>query len=237
MKLSALISDFLKSLKGNKSELTIKNYQYYLGTFHKFASDIHPANINVDLVNKYKAFLASKNLKGNSQNYFLIALRSFLRHLSKKGINALSFDSIGLKKFHRNPVNILDESYLRQLLEAANGQKIREVRNRAILETLFSKGLLVSDLVSLNRQNLDDLKLSASARFFLEKYLSLRKDTFKPLFIRFQGKVDSTDNGQSMRLTVRSIERIVQKYAKGLNLPKITPQTFRHYLNFNLPTS
>ena len=119
------------------------------------------------------------------------------------------------------------------------------IRDRAILETLFSTGLRVSELASLNRDtiNLDRgefgivgkggkervVFITDSAAAWLERYLQIRKDTFKPLFIRFQGKVDLEDEGENMRLTPRSIERVVEKYVKALGLPvKATPHTLRH---------
>lgn len=238
MSISALILDFLNSLEHNNSPLTIKNYAHYLNVFLEFAGDIHPSDINLRLINKYQMFLSrtdpetKKPLKDKTQNYFLIALRSFLRYLSKRGINTLEVGKIKLKRWERYNENILDESYLKQLLKAPDVGKIQGLRDRAILETLFATGLLVSKLILLNRDFLKGESLSVSACFWLEKYLALRKDTFKPLFIRFQGKVDLANNGEKMRLTSRSIERIVEKYAKKLNLPvKATPQTFRHSFN------
>ena len=224
MTLSVLITDFLEylELERNTAQLTIKNYDHYLKRFLDFAGDIDPKDIDLNLVRKYRLHLSKKPLKKVTQNYFLIALRSFLRYLAKVNVETLSAEKVELRDQDPRPLKILDTLALKQLLDAPDTTKKDGIRDKAILETIFSTGLRVSELVSLNRDTIN------SGRW-LERYLIVRKDTFKPLFIRFQGKIDPTENGEAMRLTTRSIERVVEKYVKKLGLSvKATPHTLRH---------
>ncbi len=254
MKLSALINDFLEYLKceRNTSYLTIKNYNHYLKRFLDFTQDIDQKDIDLVLIKKYRLYLKTysdpktkKMLKRVTQNYFMIALRAFLRYLATINVAALSAEQIELGSTDPRSLKRLDDIYLKQLLDAPDITQKKGIRDKAILETLFSTGLRVSELASLNRDTINLLLkefeilgkggkkrvvfISDSAANWLDKYLFSRKDTFKPLFIRFQGKVDPSNNGESMRLTTRSIERIVEKYVKALGLPvKATPHTLRH---------
>ena len=253
MTLSALITDFLEylELERNSSQLTIRNYDHYLKRFLTFTSDITPEKIDLALVRKYRLHLSrytdanGKALKRVTQNYFMIALRAFLRYLARQDISSLSPEKVELGETEASPLKILSDSELQQILSAPNTGKVDGLRDRAILETLFSTGLRVSELANLNCDtiNLERREfsivgkggkerivfLSDSAVESLQRYLDARKDNFKPLFIRFQGAVDPTENGASMRLTPRSIERIVEKYVKKVGLSvKATPHTLRH---------
>ncbi len=254
MTISALITDFLEylELERNASQLTIKNYDHYLKRFLEFAGDLDPNNIDLGLVRKYRLYLSrytdpitKKPLKRITQNYFMIALRAFLRYLARVDVGTLSPEKVELGETDARPLKVLDESHLKSLLDAPDTTKKDGIRDRAILEMLFSTGLRVSELASLNCDTINlgrrefgiigkggkerVVFISDSAANWVEKYLQIRKDTFKPLFIRFQGKIDLTNNGESMRLTTRSVERIVEKYVKKLGLPvKATPHTLRH---------
>lgn len=254
MTLSALITDFLEylELEKNASQLTIRNYDHYLKRFLEFAKDIEPQEIDLQIIRKYRLYLSrwsdsktQKPLKRITQNYFMIALRAFLRYLARIDVESLSPEKVELGEQEPRPLKILDETQLKSLLEAPDTTKKDGTRDRAILETLFSTGLRVSELGSLNRDTINlgrrefgiigkggkerVVFISDGAAHWLEKYLNLRKDTFKPLFIRFQGKIDPTNSGESMRLTSRSIERVVEKYVKKLGLStKATPHTLRH---------
>lgn len=254
MRLSALITDFLEylELEKNASQLTIKNYDHYLKRFLDFAGDLNPQEIDLNLVRKYRLYLARfidertrKSLKRVTQNYFMIALRAFLRYLARIDVETLSAEKVELGEAEPRPLKILDDSQLRSLLDGPDTSKKHGLRDRAILETLFSTGLRVSELASLNRDtiNLERREfsvvgkggkirvvfLSDAATEWLEKYLMSRKDSFKPLFTRYQGRVDPTNGGAAMRLTPRSVERIVEKYVRKLQLPvKATPHTLRH---------
>lgn len=254
MTLSALITDFLEylELEKNASQLTIKNYDHYLKRFLEFAEDIEPSIIDQNMVRKYRLYLSryvdpntQKPLKRITQNYFLIALRAFLRYLARQDISSLSPEKVELGENDPRPLKVLEDSHLKQLLEAPDTTKKDGIRDRTILETLFSTGLRVSELNKLNRDTINLQRrefgiigkggkqrivfLSDSACSWIERYLMIRKDTFKPLFIRFQGKVDPAKDGEAMRLSTRSVERIVEKYVKVVGLPvKATPHTLRH---------
>jgi site-specific recombinase XerD len=254
MALSALITDFLEylELERNASQLTIRNYDHYLKRFLDFAKDIEPKDIDLNLVRKYRLYLSrwidpktKKPLKRITQNYFMIALRAFLRYLARIDITTLSPEKVELGEAEARPLKVLDDAALRSLLEAPQTADKAGLRDKAILELLFSTGLRVSEAASLNRDsiNLDRREfsvigkgskerivfLSDAACEWIGRFLSARKDTFKPLFVRFQGRVDPAENGEAMRLTPRSIERIVEKYVKQVGLSvKATPHTLRH---------
>lgn len=254
MTLSVLIADFLEylELERNVSQLTIRNYDHYLNRFLEFANDIDPKDIDLNLVRKYRLYLlrwtdptTKKALKKLTQNYFLIALRAFLRYLTERGISTLPSQEVHLGRVEAKPFEALDETQRKFLLGAPDLSKKDGQRDKAILETLFSTGLRVSELTSLDRNTIDlqsrkfevfgkggkrrTVYLSESASLSLGSYLMARKDGFKPLFVRFQGKVDVAGNGEAMRLTPRSIERIVAKYAKKLGFSvKATPKILRH---------
>lgn len=254
MNLSALIADFSEylELEKNASPKTLKNYQHYLARFLDFAGDIDPKLIDLALIRKYRLYLArfndpisKKPLKRVTQNYFMIALRAFLRYLSRSDVVSLSAEKVELGEQDPSPLRVLDPESLERLLAAPDISQISGIRDKTILELLFSTGLRVSELASLNidQVNLDRREfgvvgkggkervvfLSDDAIEWLKKYISSRKDTFKPLFIRYQGRADTLDAGEKMRLTPRSIERTVEKYVKeaGLSI-KATPHTLRH---------
>lgn len=262
MTISSYITDFLEylELERNTSQLTIKNYDHYLKRFLSFAhsassgqaGDIKPSDIDLNLIRKYRLYLSrwsdpktKKNLKRITQNYFMIALRAFLRYLARIDVNTLSPEKVELGDSDPRPLKVLDETQLKQLIKAPDITKKDGLRDRCILEVLFSTGLRVSELASLNKDSINLNRrefgivgkggkervvfLSDSACEWLDRYLMTRHDTFKPLFIRYQGKVDVENNGEKMRLTPRSIERIVEKYVKALGFSvKATPHTLRH---------
>lgn len=254
MKLSKLIVDFLEYLEveKNASQLTIRNYDHYLQRFLTFVGDINPKDIDLALIRKYRVFLAryvdentGLSLKRVTQNYFIIALRAFLRYLAKIDVDTLAAEKIELGDQEARPIKVLDEEQRDRLLAAPDASKIEGVRDKALLETLFSTGLRVSELAKLDREqiNLDKgefgiigkgrkerlVFLSDAAKEWIGKYLSQRKDNYKPLFIRYSGKEDPSRSGENMRLTVRSIERTLEKYVKKAKIPiKATPHTLRH---------
>lgn len=254
MNISSLVSDFLEylELEKNASQKTIRNYHHYLNRFVEFAGDITPKDIDLKLIRNYRLHLAryadpnnGKPLKRKTQNYFMIALRALLRYMARCDIETLSAEKIELGEQDPSPLKVLEDEALNKLLKAPDLTKKDGIRDKAILEVLFSTGLRVSELASLNRSqiNLERREfgvvgkggkervvfLSDSAAESLEDYLNQRTDDFKPLFIRYQGRVDPIDEGEYMRLSTRSIERIVEKYVKQVGLPiKATPHTLRH---------
>ena len=258
MSLSSWIADFLEYLEIEKgrSPLTIREYEHYLKRFDDWLSQnssaVEPEDIDLELVRKYRLYLAhlrNRNgvpLKRNTQTYYIIALRAFLRYLLvQRDIPTLSPDKLELPKQISRSVTFLNPGQLDRLLNSPKISNEAGLRDKAILETLFSTGLRVSELVSLNRDQInldrkefgvrgkgDKLRvvfLSDSAAEWLERYLRARRDRFKPLFIRYSGAVDAKRDGEKMRLTARSVEKIVGKYAKRCGLPvDATPHTLRH---------
>lgn len=230
MNLSAAINDFLGFLEKDKkaSFYTLKNYHRYLKKFEMFAGKINPAEINLNLINRYKHHLLTKNLKISTQNYFLIALRSFLTYLLQRNLTILDPKVISLGRQARAGFETLSADDLQKALSLAQHSRlhpkgvIEGLRDRAILEVLCATGFKVSKLAALNRDGIYTTHLPEQTLALLERYLQARKDFFKPLFIRFQGLQDLSEDGEKKRLTVRSLERIVKKYTRA------TPQILRH---------
>ncbi|EKD95329.1 MAG: hypothetical protein ACD_24C00519G0004, partial [uncultured bacterium] len=212
------------------------------------------------IIRKYRVFLAnrvdSKNmtLKRVTQNYYIIALRSFLRFLIKNDYQTLEPSKIDLPKTESRSLKFLEKDQVDRLVTSIDTSKIDGKRDRAILELLFSTGLRVSELVSLNRDkiNLERKEfgvigkggksrivfISERASQYLKTYLSAREDQYKPLFIRYSGKPDAQNNGEKMRLTARSVERLVKKYVKKARIPvDATVHTLRHSFATDLLTN
>ena len=258
--LSGLIDKFLEYLEIEKgcSPLTIRNYKHYLNRFLNFASptprslgEVGPQNINLELVRKYRLFLSrysddkGRTLSRKTQAYHVIALRSFLRWLVKNDYQTLAPEKIDLPKQEGHSLKFLNAEQIERLLNQPEISKPQGLRDKAILETLFSTGLRVSELVKLNRNQINLSRrefgvigkggrsrvvfLSERAVRWLKRYLDSRDDQWKPLFIRFSGSVSPATSGEKMRLTARSVQRIVEKYVKKARLPvKITPHGLRH---------
>ncbi len=254
MSLSSLKLDFLEylELERNVSQNTIENYNHYLVRFLDFAGDIKPSEIDLVLIKKYRLHLArwtdpktKEPLKRKTQNYFMIALRAFLKYMTRIDIVTLPPEKVELGESEDSPLKVLENKDLELLLDAPDQTSKDGMRDRAILEGLFSTGLRVSELASLNRDSINFERrefpimgkggkerivfLSEGAGAIIQAYIDSRRDPYKPLFIRFQGRQDSSDDGENMRLTTRSIERIVEKYVKQVGLTiKATPHTLRH---------
>src|SRR3990172_12698973 len=237
MTLSKFITDLLEHLEveKNASQLTIRNYDNYLKRFLDFAGDISPKDINQELVRKYRVFLARNidersglPLKKVTQNYFVIALRAFLRYLAKNDIETLAAEKIELGDQDPRPIKVLETDQLSRLLSSPDIGTNDGLRDKAILETLFSTGLRVSELQKLNRDKINLSRrefgivgkggkervvfISDDAADWIDRYLKTRSDRYNPLFIRYSGKEDPSKNGEKMRLSVRSIERVLDKY-------------------------
>lgn len=260
MTLEDAIKQFLEYLEieRNCSKLTIRNYRHYLNRFLEYAKTrsnplLSPSQISSDVIRDYRLFLSrftdekSLTLKRITQSYHLIALRAFLRYLIREDVKTINPEKVELPKAESRSLKFLDKSQVERLLGMPQMSSSQGLRDKAILELLFSTGLRVSEVVKLNRDSINfETKefgvigkggrarvvfLSESSCYWLKKYLDTREDTFKPLFIRYAGKKvdkdDKEDNG--FRLTARSIQRIVEKYVKKARLPiKITPHGLRH---------
>ena len=258
MTLELLIAEFLEYLEIQKgcSPLTIREYRHYLQRFHNWLTENSPAAkpeyINLELIRRYRLYLAHLRARDGlplqrvTQSYHIVALRAFLRYLLvQRDIATLSPDKVELPKQGSRSIAFLNPEQIERLLNSPKIADNAGLRDRTILETLYSTGLRVSELVSLNRDQIDLKRkefgvkgkgnklrvvfLSDTAAQWIERYLQSRRDYFKPLFIRHSGKVDARNNGEKMRLTARSIQNIVSKYAKRAGLPiEATPHTLRH---------
>jgi site-specific recombinase XerD len=258
MTLELLIAEFLEYLEIEKgcSPLTIREYRHYLKRFHNWltanSSATKPDDINLELVRSYRLYLAHLRARDGvllqrvTQSYHIVALRAFLRYLLvQRDIPTLSPDKVELPKQGSRSVTFLNPGQIVRLLSSPKISNNVGLRDKTILETLFSTGLRVSELISLNRDQVDLERkefgvkgkgnklrvvfLSDTAAQWIERYLRSRQDDFKPLFIRYSGKMDAQKNGEKMRLTARSIQNIVAKYAKRSGLPiEVTPHTLRH---------
>ncbi|OGK17538.1 hypothetical protein A2774_00935 [Candidatus Roizmanbacteria bacterium RIFCSPHIGHO2_01_FULL_39_12c] len=209
--------------------------------------------IDENIIREFRLYLSHQyknkfkgELKRQTQSYFLVALRSFFRYLIRQDMKVISPDKIELGKQKDREIKFLRDDQLKALFEAVSPKNEMGVRDRTILEVLFSTGLRVSELVSLNREQINFqtsemsvmgkgskirvVFLSKRAKEWLEKYLSMRRDAFKPLFIRYSGpKADSDLTDVKLRLSVRSIERMIEKYRKKAGiLFRIGPHILRH---------
>ncbi|AKM79153.1 MAG: Tyrosine recombinase XerC [Candidatus Beckwithbacteria bacterium GW2011_GWB1_47_15] len=249
--------DFLNYLavERNCSPLTRRNYRHYLTRFIKFMVKRYPSfkieQLTLGQVGDYRLFLAKLTTKDGltlsrvTQSYHIIGLRSFLKYLIKRDVVTLAPEKIELPKTESHSLKFLDEEQVERLLASPSVSTLSGLRDKAILETLFSTGLRVSEMVRLNREEINLKRrefgvvgkggrprvvfLSNQAADWLKKYLNKREDDWEPLFVRLSGKADETSQGNKMRLTVRSVQRIVKKYANRARLPvKITPHGLRH---------
>jgi site-specific recombinase XerD len=248
MGITSLIDKYLDYLAKEKkvSPYTLKDYRYYLNYFRTFLDDDNPALLaNPAKLTKYRAQI--KNFKKSTQNYFLIALRSFFVFLNSIGVETVDPDQINLAEHPKEITEVLDPESINKLLALPDGSSIEGLRDKSIIWLLFATGLKISELSQLNIDSIQwekgllglgqsrKIELPQELVDFLKKYLSLRKDTFKPLFIRYKGTADGQNFGEKMRLSPRSIERMVEKYAKmsGFKI-KATPQVLRHSFAANL---
>ena len=253
--------DYCDIIKGLSSK-TIENYHNFLNRFVFWLqksnnSKLNPHELTNEHVYQYRLFLsrqisskANKNLKKNTQNFYLIALRSFMTYFVKKDITAFPPEKIELAREKSiKKVKFLQLSQIEKLLLSPNLNDIMGLRDRAILEILFSTGLRVGELVDLdknqinieylNKNNLDELEIPITGKggytrtvyvsqrslYWLKKYLEKRKDNDNALFINFTHRTKNT----SKRLNIRTVERIVKKYLKISGLPlDYTPHALRH---------
>lgn len=246
-------TDFLEYLEieQNRSQKTLANYDHYLTRLIDFAGDIKVSDIDPELIRKWRLWLnrlgtnTSDELQKSTQNYHLIALRSFLKYCAKRNIPALSADKVELARTRRRQVNFLNADELKRLFDQPDTTALKGLRDRAILELLFSSGLRVSELVNLDRSHINlkrreftvrgkgqkdrPIFISQAAADWLQAYLDRRQDTASPLFIRYSGRKQVDRSGNFQRLTARSVQRLVSRYAllAGITKP-VSPHTLRH---------
>ncbi|NCU33743.1 hypothetical protein EOM27_00180 [Candidatus Saccharibacteria bacterium] len=254
MYLSEAIGDFIESveIEGGRSKSTADNYRLYLERFVEFADDIKVNDIKSETVRKYRLWLnryendQGQELGTTTQSYHLIALRRLLVYLSKRDVESLDPSKIELPKTSRSEVTFLYYDEIERMLEAISGDKESDLRDRAIIELLFSGGLRVSELVKLNRDDVNTERrefmvrgkgkkdrpifISKNASEQIKNYLSARQDNLVPLFINYSRRnTRPTNDGSYKRLSARSIQRIIDKYAKLAGITKhVSPHTMRH---------
>ena len=265
-RLEQLKREFLEHVeieKGNSLK-TVNNYDHYLSRFILFAQISDPKEITDDKIREFRLFLnrqpgvrikgqQSGTLKRNTQNYHLIAIRTFLKYLMKREISSLSPDRIDLAKIKERSLDLISKEELSRLLESpknisretkSKNADLKILRDKAILELFFSTGLRLSELCSLNR-DIDLTKdefsirgkgekvrvvfLSEDAKNAISEYLKNRKDFDEPLFVQYSNNTSGKSNSNQNRLTPRSIERIVKHYAIVAGISKkVTPHVIRH---------
>ncbi|MBI4037555.1 tyrosine-type recombinase/integrase [Candidatus Curtissbacteria bacterium] len=258
MDVTALVDEFLEYLEIEKglSPLTIRDYRHYLNNFCMWSrvnSPISkPSDMTIELVRKYRVYLAHYNspngnlpLKKVTQNYYVIALRSFLRYLIRKDMDVVTPDKIDLPKVESRSLKFLDRDQLERLLAQPDISIDRGLRDKAVMEVLFSTGLRVSELCRLNVDQVNIERgefgvigkggrarvvfLSDRAKLWLGRYLGKRVDSYKPVFINYRKLEDPVVNGEKLRLTTRTVQRIIEKYVRKARLPvKATPHVLRH---------
>jgi site-specific recombinase XerD len=261
--LESVIVEYLEfcEIDKNLTQSTIRMYHMYLMDFNEWASSflnkeqVKIKDIDSDLVKKYRIYLNrrksqkfNKEFKRTTQKTFLVALRAFLKYLVvEQNLDVMSPDQIILGKSEDRVPKVLNEEQLKRLFDVQDLGKRSGLRDRAMLEVLFSTGLRVSELVGLNMDSIDPnsneftvvgkgrkarvVYLSPSARKWLDKYVKTRNDSYKPLFIRYSGKLmeEGDFDGESLRLTPRSVQRMVKKYTTRAGITvDATPHTLRH---------
>lgn len=261
MTLSSLITRFLEHAEIGKqqSPKTIENYRHYLGRFLRWSEEIAPADITLETIHAYRLYLnryedaRGRTLSPKTQNYHLIALRAFLKYLTKNDIPTLAPEKIELGKTPKRTVEFLTREELERLLEGIDLKTFTGLRDRAILETLFSTGLRVSELASLNREQVDLVRkefmvrgkgkkprivfLSDRCVEWIGKWVATRQDNWKPLFtnLRRHRNTEGLEVGEQFRLTPTSIQNLVRRHARHAGLvKKVTPHTIRHSFATNL---
>lgn len=251
--MSELILDYIEHLEveGGRSAKTAENYRLYLERFVEFTEDTKVGDITSEMIRKYRLWLnryknnADDDLATITQSYHLIALRGFLGYLSQRDIETLAPNKIVLPKVNRKQVTFLHYDEVERLIGEIDITSEPGLRDRAIVELLFSSGLRVSELINLNRDHVNTKRrefmvrgkgqkdrpvfISEAAAGWVDQYLDARQDSLAPLFISYSKNVEANTTGDFRRLTARSVQRMVSKYALLAGITKhVSPHTMRH---------
>lgn len=253
MFVSDLIIDYIEHLEveGGRSAKTAENYRLYLERFMEFTENIAVGKITPEIVRKYRLWLNryrnqnEDELATITQAYHLIALRGFLGYLSKRDIDSLSPAKIELPKINRKQVTFLHYDEIERMIEVINTDDEPGMRDRAIIELLFSSGLRVSELINLDRDHVNTKRrefmvrgkgqkdrpvfISPRAATIVDDYLATRQDSLPPLFLSYSRNMSASTSGDYRRLTARSVQRMIHKYARLAGITKhVSPHTMRH---------
>ncbi len=249
--------EYIEIEKG-RSVLTVKNYDRYLVRFINHTHVSAPEDITYDMVREYRLWLNRQSaqssngaggvdtLKKKTQNYYLIALRAFLKYMAREGVSVMSPEKIELAKAPDRQLDLISSADLGRLLHAPDQSTLPGLRDTAILQLFFSTGLRVSELCGLSRdldltrdefairgkgEKIRVVFLSDEAKKSIKAYLAKRTDVDDALFVQIGrgGVVAQQKKTGSLRLTPRSVERIVKHYAikSGIS-KKVTPHVLRH---------
>jgi len=252
--MSELMQDFIEyvEVERGRSSATAENYNHYLERLVDFGGDIDVAKITPEYLRKYRLWLNrhindnGESLSPITQSYHLIALRGFLTYLVKRDISSLSPEKVELPKTARKQVTFLTPQEVERLLESVpEDTSPQHMRDHAVIELLFSSGLRVSELVGLNRDHINTKRreftvrgkgqkdrpifISPRAAQIIDEYLTTRNDSLPALFLNYSRNNVTGTSGDYRRLTSRSIQRMISKYARVAGITKhVTPHTMRH---------
>lgn len=252
--LSELFLDYVEHLEveRGRSSKTAENYNHYLERLIEYTGDVDVSKITSEMIRKYRLWL-NRYVNDNgdtlsiiTQAYHLIALRGFLAYCAKRDIATLSPEKIELPKTVRKQVTFLSNDEITRMLdEASHDESPTSLRDHAIIELLFSSGLRVSELANLDRDHINTKRreftvrgkgqkdraifISPRAAEAIDTYLAARTDSLTPLFLNYSRNNLTGTSGNYRRLTTRSIQRLISKYARLAGITKkVTPHTMRH---------
>ncbi len=254
MQLVELKTQFLEYLEieRGRSVKTVENYDRYLTRFLEFSKAKKPSDLTEEQVRTFRLHLNRQPgtkvggrvepMKRRTQNYYLIAVRAFLKYLRKRGVESLNPERIELAKVPERSLDLISANELKRLMSAPDVKTLEGKRDKAILELFFSTGLRISELTGLSIDDVDLTRdefsvrgkgdkvrvvfLSDTAKDCIQEYLKNRKDLDDALFVRYGRKAN---DGGELRLSPRAVQRLLKKYAAMAGITrKVTPHVLRH---------